>query len=486
MPCTTILVGKKASYDGSNMIARNDDSGAGKYTVKKFVVISPEEQPRTYTTKISHLTMELPDDPVSYTAVPNVIPTEGEWAECGVNIFNVGMTATETITSNARVLGADPLVAYDPVTGKAGGLGEEDLITVTLPYVKTAREGVLRLGSLIEKYGTYESNGIGFSDDQEIWWFDTIGGHNWVARKLPEDCYAVIANQWGLDKFDFEDAYGAKENYLCSPSLKSLVKNYHLDLNEDGKFNPRLAFGSNTDADHVYNTPRIWYMERYFNPTTYKWDGPDAQYTPSSDDLPWCLVPEKKITPDDIKYILASHFQKTPYDPYMHHGDDSMAGAYRPIGINRTAFMGLVQNRPGKDTLEWLCFASGTFNAMVPFYTDITKTPEYMANTTENMNTNNCYWTARLIAAMADATERVSIMTIERFQNAVAAQSYALINKYDALIEAESDPKKKMAIRLEANQAISDMLESHSQSTLNILLYNLSNQMKNSYARSDA
>ena len=58
MPCTTILVGKKASYDGSTMIARNDDSGAGHYTSKKFVVIHPEEQPRTYKTEISHLTIE--------------------------------------------------------------------------------------------------------------------------------------------------------------------------------------------------------------------------------------------------------------------------------------------------------------------------------------------------------------------------------------------------------------------------------------------
>ena len=32
MACTTILVGKKASYDGSTMIARNDDSGSGHFT----------------------------------------------------------------------------------------------------------------------------------------------------------------------------------------------------------------------------------------------------------------------------------------------------------------------------------------------------------------------------------------------------------------------------------------------------------------------
>ena len=38
MPCTTILVGKKASYDGSTMIARNDD---GFYDVKKLIVVPP-------------------------------------------------------------------------------------------------------------------------------------------------------------------------------------------------------------------------------------------------------------------------------------------------------------------------------------------------------------------------------------------------------------------------------------------------------------
>lgn len=42
MACTTILVGKKASYDGSTMIARNDDSPSGAYMPKKFVVIHPK------------------------------------------------------------------------------------------------------------------------------------------------------------------------------------------------------------------------------------------------------------------------------------------------------------------------------------------------------------------------------------------------------------------------------------------------------------
>ncbi len=73
MACTTILVGKKASYDGSTMIARNDDSGSGHFTPKKFVVVQPEEQPRHYESVISHVKIELPEQPMRYTAVPNAV-----------------------------------------------------------------------------------------------------------------------------------------------------------------------------------------------------------------------------------------------------------------------------------------------------------------------------------------------------------------------------------------------------------------------------
>lgn len=100
MPCTTILVGKNASYDGSCMIARNDDSGAGKFKPKKFAVCMPQDQPKVYESVISHVRIPLPDNPMRYTYFPNVIPGEGIWAECSVNEASVGMTATETITSN--------------------------------------------------------------------------------------------------------------------------------------------------------------------------------------------------------------------------------------------------------------------------------------------------------------------------------------------------------------------------------------------------
>ena len=202
MACTTLLVGKNASYDGSTMIARNDDSGSGHFTAKKFVVVQSEEHPAVYRSVLSHVEIPLPGDPMRMTAMPNAVEGKGIWAAAGVNAANVGMTATETITSNPRVLGADPLVVYQPARGEQpevpGGIGEEDIVYLVLPYIHTAREGVERLGKLLETYGTYEMNGIAFQDVNEIWWLETIGGHHWMARRVPDDSYVVMPNQLGM------------------------------------------------------------------------------------------------------------------------------------------------------------------------------------------------------------------------------------------------------------------------------------------------
>ena len=467
MACTTILVGKKASYDGSCMIARNDDSGSGHFTAKKFVVVQPEQQVRKYKSEISGVEIDLPDDPMRYTSMPNALKTEGVWAASGVNSANVGMTATETITSNPRVLGADPLVK--------NGIGEEDLVYIVLPYIHNAKEGVERLGNLLETYGTYEMNGIAFEDTDEIWWLETIGGHHWMARRVPDDSYVVMPNQLGIDTFDFEDT----KNYMYSKDLPEFIEKYHLDVSLDGKLNPRDAFGSHEDSDHVYNTPRAWIMLKYLNPHNQEWD----EKGPQADDLPWCMVPEKKITVEDVKYVLSSHFQGTPYDPYLSYGDKSMAGAYRSIGINRNDFVSCIQMKEGMETLEWVAYASNAFNVMVPFYANIEKTPEYLSNTTELVSTDNFYWSSRLIAAMADASYKQSLIHIERYQLKVASRSHEIINKYNDLLEKSED---KTSLRHQANEEIAAMLKEETSDTLNKVLFELSSNMKNAYSRSDA
>lgn len=85
----------------------------------------------------------------------------GTYGEAGVNIKNVAVSPTETISSNALVLGLDSLVK--------DGFLEGDILTTILPYINSAREGVGRFRNLPTKYGTYESNDIGFQDEREFW-----------------------------------------------------------------------------------------------------------------------------------------------------------------------------------------------------------------------------------------------------------------------------------------------------------------------------
>ena len=80
MPCTTLLVGKNASFDGSTIVARNEDSPGGKFTPKKFEVVLPADQPRHYRSVLSHVEVELPENPMRYTSLPDAIPVEGTGA----------------------------------------------------------------------------------------------------------------------------------------------------------------------------------------------------------------------------------------------------------------------------------------------------------------------------------------------------------------------------------------------------------------------
>ena len=463
MPCTTILVGKKASFDGSTIVARNEDSSNGEFCPKRFVSVDPAGK-TSYTSVISHLTVPLPQGGVRYTAMPNADLKEGLWEEAGFNARNVGMSATETLTTNERVLAADPLVRYDATTGTPGGIGEEDMVTLVLPYATSARDGVLRLGALLERYGTYEMNGIAFSDVDEIWWLETVGGHHWIARRVPDD---------------------------CSPDLREWVASNHLDLSLDGQLNPRDAFGSHSDSDHVYNTPRAWAIQRFLNPTAGPWDRalPAEDFGPECDRLAWCRRPERKVTIEDVKYALSLCYQGTPYDPYG-HDPAGRPGRYRPIGINRNSQLAVLQLRPYEPAatraLQWVSLGSNAYNALVPLYANVGRTPAYLEDTTTRVTSENFYWANRIIGALADGARTGCVPHVERYQEALPAATFALVRSCDERVRAEAMAGDDVCGELEAaNDAIADECRRQTEALLDHVLYEASMGMGNAFCRSD-
>lgn len=94
---------------------------------------------------------------------------------------------------------------------------------------------------------------------------------------MPDDKCAIIPNQLGIDYFDFDDAFSDAREFMCSADLQEFIETHHLGRAagtqggmNGGHCNPRIVFGTATAKDHIYNTPRAWYMYRYLDRPTRK------------------------------------------------------------------------------------------------------------------------------------------------------------------------------------------------------------------------
>lgn len=461
--CTSILVGKDASIDGSTIISRNDD-GHEALDPQRFVVVKPEDQPREYTSVISKLEIDLPDKPLSYTSIPNSILTNGIWPAAGINSKNVAMSATETITTNPRVLGLDPLVDC--------GLGEEDLVTVVLPYVSSAREGVKRLGSLLEKYGTYEPNGISFSDNEEVWWLETIGGHHWAAVRIPDDAYVVAPNRMNIDNFDF-----SSDDTMCSDDLKSLIDENNLNPDFD-KYNLRHILGSSSVKDTVYNNPRAWYGQKFFSPDTTPED-------PMDQDLPFICHANRKISIEDVKFVLSSHFENTKYDVYG-NGTESEKKLFRPIGINRNHNVHILQIRNNVPDsiagIHWLAYGANTFNTVVPFYSNVTDTPAPFKNATGKFNMNNMYWLSCTTALLGDTNYDFYVDMRNDYELQAMSAYHKIQNETDKDIDNHNNINEYLT---SANERLANEAFERQTALLGNMVISGSEQMKLRYNLND-
>lgn len=382
--CTSILAGKGAMADGSTVIGRNEDS---RSAWPKHMVIHPREtfsEEQTFTSRDNGFSMPLENVRFKYSATPEWTAEYGLFEEDGINEYGVCMSATESAYANERVLGFDPLVKE--------GIGEEAMVTVVLPYVRSAREGVRRLGAIVEKYGTCESNGILFSDRDEVWYLETGSGHHWVAQRIPDDCYAVVANQLAIREIDFDDG----ENFMHSPGIREFVEANN--LNPDATtFNFRNIFGTHTLSDEIYSTPRVWDGQRLLTP--------GAVQDPMSEDLPFIRKPDRLLFMDDLERVLSSHFQNTPYDP-LGKGPDKLKHKFRPISLAKTQESHLLQMRPGFDPdiagLHYVAMGVTCQSVFVPVYAGTTDVLECYRHGEKTYSKDSAYWAYKLLGVLVD------------------------------------------------------------------------------------
>lgn len=414
--CTTFLAGKDAMFDGSTVVCRVEDY-SNDFDPQRFVVVKSADQPRHYESKTTKFAIDLPDNPLRYTSTPDADSSAGVFGASGINSANVSMTATETITSNPRILSLDPY-------NTENGIGEEDFLTLVLPYVETAKQAVERVGELLTKYGTYEANGMAFGDQNDVWYLETIGGHHWAAVRIPDDSYVIAPNRLNIAQFDF-----SAPDTLCSADLKELID--HNQLNpETGNYNLRLIFGSSSTRDARYNNPRAWYVQRQLSG--------EQSSQPTDQMLPFINHPQHKITIQEIKTLMSSHYQGTDFDPYKRG-----KAPFRSIALNRNLELHILQIRnnvdPSISGIHWLAFGPNIVNAVVPFYANIDNTPERYRDTQTKFSIQDVYWLNHVIMAIADQHYQSVEPMIDDFEEKVMTQTLALQHKADHEFNSHND-----------------------------------------------
>lgn len=468
--CTAMLVGKDASIDGSTMIARDED-GYGGINEKLFVVNKARHYDEDYVSKYNGFKMHLEGDGCKWTAAPTADDSEGRWDEQGINEYNVAMSATETEATNARCLGHDPLVE--------DGINEDSMVYITLPFVKTAREGVKRLGRLIEKYGTGESNGIAFSDNKEVWYLETGAGHQWVAARVPDDSYAICPNIMVIQNVDFNDP----DNFMYSEGIQEFVEKNHLNNSTDGSFSFRDIFGTKDEADAFYNTPRTWYGQKLFNPS--------IEQDPTSQEMPFARVPEKKIGVEDVQRFLTSHYNGTPYDPMdtFSSGTEKEQKMFRSIALDRNQESSILQIRndvPAKmAAIQWINMGFYAYSPYVPFYTNIEDTPlNYKVADHMVDPDSSAYWLYKTLQVIVEPRYHQYIYEVNAYRDDCQSYGIGRIDEIDEKAE-DLDGTELIKYLTNANDVTAGVITKKTKKLMSDLVRQALNSSKYQFERGD-
>lgn len=438
--CTTIIIGQEQTADGSMIVARSEDWDAME--AKNYEIFEGTDNgPREFVAKDSPFRCELPEKALGYSAL-SPYNLHGHWGSAGFNTAGVGMSATESIFSSDEVLKHDPLVE--------NGVAENSVFNITLPYVRTAREGVERLGMLIEKYGIAEGFGIGFVDSKEIWYLETACGHRWLACRMPKDQYFVTGNQSRFRTYDPND----KENYLASADLIEFAEKHGLYNPAQGSFDFHEAYARDIKLDTTYNYPRVWGLQQFFSP--------EIKNDVTKNTFPVFAKAAHKVTLTELRTAFRFHYDNTEHDPYLNSNPKE---PYRPVSIFRTTQTHLLQVRPelpqAIGCVNYVAMGMADLGVFLPLYQGITSYPEAYTKGNGESSDDSAYWKFRKIMVLG--------MTNYNKYAPIIKEAYA---KFEAETDQRQREMEEEYLRIYKTQPLhaQDLLQAFSDKILNSAL----------------
>lgn len=403
--CSNLIVGKKASVDGSVMVSYNaDDYGMFGHLCHYPAGTHPKGSMRQiydWDSGVYH--GEIEEAPVTYNVIGNI------------NEFQLSIGET---TYGGR----------EEMVDSTGILDYGSLIYVTLQRAKTAREAISVMTSLVEKYG-YNSEGETFSicDPNEAWIMEMQGtgagskGVVWVAMRIPDDAICAHANQSRIGKFNMKD----KKNVLYSKNVISYARKMGWFNGKDSDFSWKNTYAFPDFSGRRFCDARVW---SFFNHYADDFD----RYLPwalgkdkDAEDMPLWIVPNRKLSVADVENGMRDHYEGTalaldttsigggiyemPYrpTPLTFTVDGKQYFNERPISTQQTAFTFVSQLRSWlpREIGGVLWFGNDDANMVV-------YTPVYCGNTIQpacyntkgadavTFSSDNAFWLCNMVSNM--------------------------------------------------------------------------------------
>lgn len=302
--CTGLLVGKKASVDGSVMISYAADSHglygemyhwpAAKWPKGTMLDV--------YDWDSGKFLGQIPQVSETYSVVGNM------------NEHQLAITES-TWGGHSELVDTTGIIDYG------------SLIYITLQRAKTAREAIKIMTDLVAAHGYY-SGGETFSiaDKNEAWVMELVGkgvgnkGAVWVAIRIPDDCISAHANQSRIQQIPFKD----KENCMYSPDVVTFARKKGYFNGKDEEFSFAKAYNPYDFGGLRACEARVWSFLR-------KYDRSMDQYVdfikgdPTKEPMPLYIKPDRKLSVRDVQNGMRDHFEGTDLDMTK----DAGAGPYK-------------------------------------------------------------------------------------------------------------------------------------------------------------
>jgi dipeptidase len=401
--CTSILVTKGASHDGSVMATHSCD---GNYEFR------------------IHL---IPGTTHESGAVRPVFKGGGQGRE----------------RAQARIVGEIPQVeqtwtrydaAYSFMNEKQLGMGETtiggkrelyndegyfdimELQRIALERASTAREAIQLMGSLAARYG-YSDYGecLTVIDPQEAWMFEIFGagpmeiGAVWAARRIPDGHVGVSANRSRIATIDLKD----KDHYMASENVYTVAE-------EMGWWEP--------DGDKVFRFNEVYGRVPTYNNIRREWRvlellAPSLKRDPWDRDVPFSVKPDEKVHPRDLMRIHRDYYEGTEFDmtkalasgPFgspnrwstRTRPPEGTIGWERSISIFRCSYCTVIQCRDWLPDwiggLVWFAEDDPKTSCYVPFYCGITQLPKsFEIGGRDQYDQESAFWAFNFVGNWAE------------------------------------------------------------------------------------